>query len=848
MTSLRLRPRPRPGRRPVAGPRPATPGPLLAVLLVALLLGGLARSAAAQPGNGTPQAISAAEINEFAERLGLTPAQRAAIDPIHDAYRADYERVRQQVIEPFLARQRQLNMGGPAVTREAVEGLLEDSERVITRVAALDARFFDQLVPLLTPRQVALLPRVRMARERVRSQAGGMSMMIAAGGTNDLSSVVAGTDLRLSPEEAQRVDEILAPYERRLTRRMSELDDRARSMMLRVVEAMDEAGFLGITPEEMAGDPERMEGMMETMQRAFEEAGADVREIAAEILELNVRTHERLMRTMPPPAAWDLRQAFFTQSLRPAAGLVVRPPSEPWRTAARIDDLDEGTREQVLAGLRAAMDAEQQVFGEVVERIVAVQSAMTPGDLGGFQEIVELVTETQAELAPRAGAAAERVAALLGEDWRDRARAAVESRDQPRAVAGMPVGGGGPAARVDAEREDADAADRTVGDPFVPARIGRRTLERMAARIGIAEEDQPILDALHADYVEAYESLPEIDAIRAAWRARWDREEGDELERARTLHTARRAARGAIAGLEATFFDDLDATFGDDGERSAAIERERLTRRFDRLVGTGRARSITARGGGDEGDVDLVQLVRTVDLSPADRRVASVVLAERLASAIELAERLLRSRLEMQVSEAEWRVAISRMDQSDPLAFQQVYADTMGAPSERLEAVRAELATVNRGTAEAIMAAVSEDGRRVVRDAWRRAAYPQVYVDSMCVLPHYERALALEDLDSSQREELSARLASYRAEWESLSEAMVEQLRSVRIDLSQWTGVDWNEVQTVEAELQRLGLARSDQSVRAANQLRLVLREDQLARLGGLPDPEDEQLPSLLQF
>ena len=54
-----------------------------------------------------------------------------------------------------------------------------------------------------------------------------------------------------------------------------------------------------------------------------------------------------------------------------------------------------------------------------------------------------------------------------------------------------------------------------------------------------------------------------------------------------------------------------------------------------------------------------------------------------------------------------------------------------------------------------------------------------------------------------------------------------------------WQEVDWVEMQAFGQRMSALATERADGSIRAANQLRVLLDEGQLARIGGLPDPED---------
>ncbi|MHC4809417.1 MAG: hypothetical protein ACYTEV_03525 [Planctomycetota bacterium] len=828
--------------------------PLLSLALAVLAAAIAVRPAAAQPSDGTVTAITAQEINAYAQRLGLTPTQRVALDPIHDAYKAEFDQLRARLIEPFMARQRELNMGGPAVTREAVEEMLEEQTRINGRVAQLDNRFFDQMAPLLSGPQQAMLPRVRLARERVRLQANQM-MMAFGGAPADVSGMFARAGIRLTPEQLVRVDELLIPYEQRLTRRLGEFSELTSGMMLKMVNMMDEAGLLGMTQEEMMSDPERMQAVMETVQQAFAEIGRESSEKASEIRELNLTTYRRLLEVLPPRAGVALRGIFLPEAA-PFFwfGESDGGPSGVWIEAMDVADLTAEQRATIDAELLAAYTGENQLQNTVLEEQIKVMSGATPMDMDmeAITAIQERAGEVGSTLLKRREEANTRVAALLGEDWRTRR---TESSDEGSAVAGMPGGVGGFAgirgmvvseAGMDASAGDADDAAANF-DGMLPDRIGGRTIRDMARRIGISPENMTILEALHQDYREAFAGLPSLETVRSRWASRWSGagdEEDSADDRIRALNAARRTAFAEIAALEETFFDDLAATFGATPEQVQAIDLERLGRRLTRLRGPIEQRNWNARSGSAAGAVDLFTLIGSMPFLPAPDRVAlAEPMRDYLNAAIPVAERLMEAALEMQEAEARWQQEMENAAEVssavDAVEISQRYQRLMGAAAERLSSIRGELAAANESAVTAMAAAMSPEGRQLLEAVWRESAFPAVYLDPLSVVNHFERALALEDLSSDVRRDLESVFAGYRGEWERLSAEMAEALRGRRMDMMNWQEVDWVEMQAFGQRMSALATERADGSIRAANQLRVLLDEGQLARIGGLPDPED---------
>lgn len=818
---------------------------LLPMLFVAIAAAYIAaRPAAAQPGDGIPKQITGREISDYAERLGLSPLQVAGIEPIHDAYKSDFARLRETVIVPWQQRQQRMNMGGPSVTRDQVTELFEDQAKVMTRIAALDARFFNQLAPLLTPDQAAALPRIRLVRERTRANSSGM-LMAFGGVPTDLSAIASARQLDLDEEAAIRLDSELIPYERRLTSSLKELDAESRTMIIRIIDIFDEAGMLGMSQEEMLADPAAMAEMMQLAQKAFAEAGQEAQDVARDLHTWNVSVARRLMNSLPPLAAIQFREAYVMRQAEGALGLVVAAPSGTWASSLGVRDLDEDTRGVLEAQLRSALSLENNTIFDTVEAFALARTQIQPGMINNtaFQDLAEEVRKDAEAMQQRRGRVEQEVVSILGEDWRTRIGPDPESGDGfSVSPSGVVIVERGTAAEQAAEQ----ARVASFVDALTPTRISTRAAGVLATRLDLDDAQREMLDFMHSDYVESFRSLPEVDAVRAARRDRYTQDDGDSLrQRSLALKSARSRAIAAIAALDETFFDTVTAAFGGSDERDATVDRERLMRRIARAT-TGGTRGLTQRGGGDQGSVDVVELIRASALSSADQRFAEVALSDHLVGIAEAAEAMHDARVEVDLATAEWQIRLADTSglNDDPLAFQALYTEVMGPSSERLEACLGDVADLNTLGLDLAYEAISSDARLELEQAWQRAAFPTVYIDPLCVIETLERALELTDLDGAQRDDLRLLLAEYRAEWNRLSGQLAEAVGE-SVNMIDWQNLDWNEIQERERTLTGLQAERTDTSIRAANRLRIILREDQLTLVGGLPDPEDERSLSL---
>lgn len=284
-----------------------------ASVVVAIL--SLAAPVAGQGTMGTvPDPISSRELSRYADRLGLSAQQRQAIQVMHDGYREEFRLLREGAIEEFLLSARGLRGGAAALMmdREATEQSLKDLAAIQSKIKSLDNRLFDQVQSVLSDEQVARMPGVRQARERVRYRTGLGRM---AGFLNpaiqiDLSDLVE--ELKLSPEERDATTAVLSSYESALTAAARRLHEHAVRMTLDMIDQLQSSG---ITPEAMR-DPEQRGKMWETFRSVWGELNRQLAEQAAEMSDLNRGTLRTLQSVLPVEKAQRLRDDYYSRAYR----------------------------------------------------------------------------------------------------------------------------------------------------------------------------------------------------------------------------------------------------------------------------------------------------------------------------------------------------------------------------------------------------------------------------------------------------------------------------------------------------------------------------------------------------
>src|SRR5438552_1046175 len=198
------------------------------ILSAVLALWIIAAQATAQGTSGyLPEPISARQMTQYAQCLGMSPAQHQAADDFHLRYLHDFQELREGEIDELLKTQSVRLVMTRAFYHK--RKLLED------QIGALDNALFDQMQTVLTDQQNAGMPRLRQARERERWMANKL-LQHSPYTLCDLSRVFA--DLPPTDEELAACDPLLAQYESALTGALSRLPPAIDAMYREISDAL----------------------------------------------------------------------------------------------------------------------------------------------------------------------------------------------------------------------------------------------------------------------------------------------------------------------------------------------------------------------------------------------------------------------------------------------------------------------------------------------------------------------------------------------------------------------------------------------------------------------------------
>jgi len=822
-------------------------------LLIGLLLAAMVLMTAPAGAQGTSGAfagpISSRQLMRYAQRLNLSDQQRQALEPIHDEYKRQFRVLRDGEIAAFLNQQQSTQGGIPK--REVVDAALEDLDRLRTKIKALDERFFDRLLPILTEGQQAIVPRIRMARERQRYENPQAAAMFGRGEV-DLSEVFL--DLDLPPAAIEAADPMIAQYERRLTTLMGKQAKALIYMTVNMMDALEERGFVDVSQEELMGDPELLRRLINEMQVIWRELNVEVAEIAADIGQLNRRTCRNVAAVLPEAPARSFRNEYYRQSYRQLGPLVGLSEGN-WMTGAL--DLDDLSDEQRQALASAAADYQSRVdrlLDDGVELVEGYWRDFSPFELdqdkaNAFQSAFGKLLTRARELESQTTAALEQ--ALGKEALAELRQAAATVGARPSAPAAEKAGAAGePAAAQAGEPEEF----LWSGDRFLPPRISRRDINGYAEKLDFDRGLRDVLSAIHADYVEQFEQLEIIKTLRQANRDLWrrDAETGvttpPTTEMIEEIYQLRRRAIETITEVDGAFFDSVATVAGKEREdRVDRLRRDRLRRTF---AGSATGQYTIDRDQSSEAGIDVAAVAASRDLSANEMKRIDEILDVYRDSTIPAFRQRLEAQLNMQQISDRWaadvQVAVAE-DITAVVALQQRYQSIMAEPTAALEEAEAAIIALNRRTLDEVLVALPHQAARAVRQAYDRAAFPTIFQDPAAVDRHLTAAMGLEDLSLDQRGRLEELAASYRPEYERLSRAMCEQLGPSSANVVGFDAEDFRQWQAQQQKMARLRYDRNELNARAITGLKAILTEDQIQRIGGLPEPQEEDEMSIFR-
>jgi hypothetical protein len=353
----------------------------------------------------------------------------------------------------------------------------------------------------------------------------------------------------------------------------------------------------------------------------------------------------------------------------------------------------------------------------------------------------------------------------------------------------------------------------SIGGPGPGGMISKRSLDRYAKTLAFSAEQTEQAVAVHSGYVAAYRQKQKEASEAIQEVARSAEDSGDHSVFMEKMPAIEKARSETSAKLETEFFNDLKALL--------TASQEDLWPKVQRL----RRRELGLRGGGVSGEnMDVIDLCDGLKLEGDAAKSLALVLDQ---YELDL-DRLLVAKESAKKDEPGW-------EPGKPIDIEKIQAAMAKAKEEG-----AKIRDLNKDAARKVLDLVPEDQRASFEAAIRRKTYPSVYRQPR-VLREVEAALKFNDVDASQREQLTQLASSYAKELEPLNASWA---KAIEEQESSGEGGNAGGISMMFGEepegLRNARKARREADEAARTKLKGILNKDQQERLPKGNGPSEE--------
>ncbi len=777
-------------------------------------------------GQGYPffvQPMSVQDVRVIADELDLAREQRVALLSRYEAYNFAFEELQEKDVKAVmdhlmdLVTRVQWWEGQVEIpSRKEIMDLVQKSLRAIHAFGRIDDEFFEGIVPLLGESQL-----IRLDQEQQRRALARLSRLhrnivgeINEGASPDLFGIMRRIDV--DGEVEILVDEILADHARKL---LSALNRFELAAVEAIEKLLDEVDRLGLRDMDMAsmmqffGDQARQE----ELKSLFDVLSKPLQEKAALVSRENRRAWTALMDVLPADQAADLRVRFVQSGYREVGQEVRGVRGRLAKLKKRLGDTPEA------GDVGVEIDELDEKWANLVPPYVsAIDDRNKYRTMAQLEGDVSTGADSRIEqLEARRSKIVEKAEALLA--------AYDEDEDEDSESGALAKGGGGGGSKAISSK---DAVTKMKVAPLDAEKVANfgRWLGADDATIGM-------MQVMHSDYVAKSNAMLEKRGREAIADDQSRSEDESWLDRRIRWRGLREDAATSLDALESGLFNDLALALPEEIDRErvervrAAMERSR--RRARAAWGDWRSQS-------PESSIDLTAVVLAIDPSQLDESERIAVLNGLLGyeADVEPLVEELGERIEV-TQKLEEKLWSKKADKYDP----EIRAAMRSRLERRREAtmeISNNLATLNRDVSEFVISEVSDQAALVLRDAYERSAYPDIFEDERSVDPVVEQVLKVE-LDPEQRQKIETHAGEYHQAWMGLTRLMVETRRN-RPPGRMFPPT--RERMETELRMERLKYRRSQLDERALVQLELLLEPWQVAAIPALggPGSDDDDL------
>lgn len=798
-----------------------------------------------------PDPISSRDMETYVAWLQLDDDQKQSVEVIHSQYLDSFRELREGDIQELLDEMQELQRGAMMMPdRQTVEDVLERQRRLLSRIASIDNRFFDDLVPVLREKQIIMLERAKLHRERARYQTVVQAMDFGGRRNVDLAEMLR--EMPLPAEVTARIDPAVEDYERGLTRRHRELFDLTGSMIVAMMDAFEMSGMAGMGEEI---DPDDAMDMVAQMEAIMAEASRPAREKQHDIRQWHSRTFRQVVDLLPPADAEQLRDRFYRR-MYPEVFRGNWPADRLFDDVLGRRELSDDDRlfiETIADEYRSNVSRQvEQIVREAERNPVSDSGMFSFGDHEATEYDKELdrYREQRDRLNDEAITA---LAAILGDE--SMADLLEQSgSDRPLSVRSVAVGVGG--GRVETEIIEGDGnIELDAGtirvqrgskvDPL--AAISLREMLEYVRRTDLTDSQRAVVESLHQSYLEEFtesrKSGPLAEVSSSLGGAAWTVDPDTGEQRRPTpadvdaRHSARERAFEEVTRLDRRFFDDVELAVLEP-EQLAQWRRMRTIRELRRLTSSGTngmfAFSMNTM---QEHEVELGTLALDLELDAESSKVVLPLLDEYLREAVDLHQRRRDAHRHAAIEQEKFSISMmSAVDGNVQVAFDGDWMSRMQEIGRPINEVNRSLQSMNRRHLQRLTQALSADDAARLRDAYHRQAFPGVYADAQQLDTFFTSALQQDAIEAPLRSELQSLHAAYTRAYGQVIDELLDLYRDAEpASAMGWDPEQFSEQMSRENTIEKVNFDRRELNLKFARRVKELLTEDQIRRCGGLP-------------
>ncbi|MDP6479479.1 MAG: hypothetical protein QGI75_05490, partial [Phycisphaerales bacterium] len=654
------------------------------------------------------QPMTVQDVRVIADELDLSREQSLALLGQYADYNLAFGELQEKDVQKVMDHAMDLVMqfqwwGGETEMkippRSEITSLVDEGLRAIRNFGRIDDDFFDSIVPLLSDTQLARLEceRHRRALERLQLLHRNIAAEINEGAAPDLFGILRR--IELDTETEMLVDEVLETHAQRMLTALRKFERAGREVIDKVLDEIDRLGLREMDMMTMMAFFAD-EARQQELKDLFDVLSKPLQEAAASASRENLRALRSVLDVVPEDVGRDIRGRFIkggyhqvgrgVQDARSTlVGLLKKHADQP--EAAEIQD--------GIVALDAAFDS---IAMSYMEALAAQRKLRTFAQLEGevpmeAEDRVEALRTRGEKIAEQAMKIVERFA---------------ETEKESEEVAESKAGGGGGTM----SREDA------IAKTDVSA-LTAEQVEQFGRWLGADAEAIQLMAILHRDYEDKVNA--ELEQRGRAMVALFpDFDQGYAARRKMTREKKVEATK-SVDAMETVLFDDLALALPDSIDRSrierirTSLQRSRRRHRMSQDDWLMRQQV--------EASIDLAAMILATDPTHIDPSERTIVLDTLIAydEAVVAPVDELAKRMEA-VRTLEERMWSDEHEEYDPEVRQALRKRWTKRRADISEAAE-ELAQLNRSMAEEIFAAVPEETSGMLRAAYERAAYPEIF-------------------------------------------------------------------------------------------------------------------------